>query len=90
MRGGGLAIQLSQIRYLALDVLELVKHTIRAGRIAATDQRLPRPLRLLAAVGVLPIPGPVDEAALLIAAVPLALFYREELTDAWRRSASSG
>jgi hypothetical protein len=38
------------------------------------------------AVGLLPIPGPFDEAVLLITTIPLALFYREPLTDAWRRS----
>jgi hypothetical protein len=56
----------------------------RAVRIAATDTRIPRPLRWLAAFGLLPIPGPVDEAILLIVAVPLALFYRGPLREAWR------
>jgi hypothetical protein len=60
----------------------------RAVRIAATDTRIPRPLRWLAAFGVLPIPGPVDEAILLIVAVPLALLYRGPLRDAWRAAAN--
>jgi hypothetical protein len=47
------------------------------------DERIPRPLRWLAALGLAPIPGPFDEALLLIVAVPLALFYREPLADAW-------
>jgi hypothetical protein len=34
------------------------------------------------------VPGPFDEIVLLIAAVPLVLFYREPLADAWRRSGS--
>ena len=59
---------------------------IRAVRIAATDRRIPRPLRWLAAFGLAPIPGPFDEALLLIVAVPLALFYRRQLVDAWRRA----
>jgi hypothetical protein len=61
----------------------MIRRTIRAVRIAATDPRIPRPLRWLAALGVAPIPGPFDEALLVIVAVPLALFYRRPLTEAW-------
>jgi hypothetical protein len=60
-----------------------VTRTIRAVRIAATDARIPRPLRWLAALGLAPIPGPVDEVILVIVAVPLALFYRGPLREAW-------
>jgi hypothetical protein len=56
-------------------------------RLAATDTRIPRPLRWLAGLGLLPVPGPFDEAVLLVVAVPLGLFYRRELGDAWRRAA---
>ena len=63
-----------------------LRRTVRAVRIAATDKRIPRPLRWLAALGLAPIPGPLDEALLLIVAVPLGLFYRVPLADAWRRS----
>lgn len=55
-------------------------------RIAATDTRIPRALRWTAALGLLPIPGPVDEAVLLVVALPLALFYRSELREAWTRA----
>jgi hypothetical protein len=65
----------------------LFKRVIRAARYAATDKRIPAPLRWFAALGLLPIPGPVDEVALLVVAVPIGLFYREPLADAWRRSA---
>ena len=37
---------------------------LRAARIVARDERIPRPLRALAAVALLPIPGPLDEALL--------------------------
>jgi len=69
-------------------VLTFVKRLVRAARFAATDRRIPSPLRWFAALGLVPVPGPFDEMVLLAAAVPLALFYREPLADAWRRSAS--
>jgi hypothetical protein len=59
---------------------------MRAVRIAALDKRIPRTLRWLAGFGLLPIPGPVDEAVLLIVAIPLGLFYRGPLTDAWHQA----
>jgi len=60
---------------------------IRAVKILATDGRIPRPLRGAAAFGVLPIPGPVDEAVLLLVGALLWLFYRERLTEAWQQAA---
>jgi hypothetical protein len=66
--------------------VKLLKRTIRAVRLAATDKRIPKPLRWLVALGVLPVPGPFDEAVLLLAAIPLVLFYREPLADAWKRA----
>jgi hypothetical protein len=71
-------------------VLAFFKRLIRAVRYAATDSRIPRPLRWLAALGLLPVPGPFDEAVLLVAAIPIGLFYREPLADAWRRSGEHG
>jgi len=47
---------------------------------------MPKPLRWFAALGLAPIPGPFDEALLLVVAVPLVLFYREPLADAWKRA----
>jgi len=57
---------------------------IRVVRTLATDERIPRPLRWLVVAGALPIPGPVDEIVLLVAAAPLLLFYRPLLREAWR------
>ena len=61
--------------------------TLRATGILVRDRRIPRPLRWLAAFAVLPIPGPVDEAVLLLIAPLLWIFHREEMRDAWHVSA---
>lgn len=67
-------------------VFPFVRRTLRAVRIAATDKRIPRPLRWLTALGVAPIPGPFDEILLVLVAVPLFLFYRRPLGEAWRQA----
>jgi hypothetical protein len=66
--------------------VEFLRRTVRAVRIAATDERIPRPLRWIAAIGLLPIPGPFDEVILVLVAVPLALFYRRPLAEAWSKA----
>lgn len=58
----------------------------RAVKIVIRDGRVPRPLRWGAALGLLPIPGPFDEFVLLLVGSVLWLFYRDELTEAWRRA----
>jgi hypothetical protein len=55
-------------------------------KLLARDGRIPRPLRGLAAFGLLPIPGPIDELALLVVGVVLWLFYRRTLREAWAAS----
>jgi hypothetical protein len=59
---------------------------IRATRILVNDGRIPRPLRWLAGLALLPIPGPVDEAVLLLVAPIVATFYRGPMRDAWREA----
>jgi hypothetical protein len=66
-------------------VLSFFKHVVRAVGYAARDDRIPKPLRWLVALGLLPVPGPFDEIVLVIAAVPLGLFYRGPLAEAWHR-----
>jgi hypothetical protein len=53
----------------------------------ARDGRIPRPLRGLAAFGALPIPGPFDEAVLVVVGLILWTFYRDRLRDAWSEAA---
>jgi hypothetical protein len=67
-------------------VAAAVRRLVAAVRILARDGRIPKPLRGLAAFGLLPIPGPVDEAAPLVVGVLLAAFYREPLREAWNRA----
>lgn len=64
----------------------LARRTLRAMRIVARDRRIPRWLRVVLGVGLLPIPGPVDEAVLLVAAPIAWLLYRGPLAEAWRRA----
>jgi hypothetical protein len=59
----------------------------RAVKILAADGGIPRSLRGLAAFGVLPIPGPVDEAVLVVVGGLLWVFYRERLRRAWNAAA---
>jgi hypothetical protein len=54
----------------------------------ARDGRIPKPLRWIAGLALLPIPGPVDELILLLIAPILFVFYREPMRDAWQRSAA--
>ena len=56
-------------------------------RILACDRRIPWPLRWVCALGLLPIPGPVDEAILLLVAPLLLVFYRRHMREAWRSAA---
>ena len=63
-----------------------VRRTARAVRLLLRDGGIPRPLRWLAAVGLAPIPGPFDEAVLLLVALILFVFYRERLRRAWREA----
>jgi hypothetical protein len=65
--------------------LAFSQRLLRAARYATTDDRIPKPLRVFAVLGLIPVPGASD-VVLVIAAVPLGLFYREPLADAWRRS----
>jgi hypothetical protein len=61
-----------------------LKRTARAVRIVLRHGGVPRPIRWLAVFGLAPIPGPVDEAVLLVVAAILFVFYRRELQQAWR------
>lgn len=65
---------------------DFLTRTICAAGLVARDDRIPRPLRALTAVALLPIPGPFDEAVLLVLAPLLYALYRKPMRDAWRRA----
>jgi hypothetical protein len=60
---------------------------IRATKAIVRDPRIPRPLRWLAGLALLPVPGPFDEAVLLLIAPILFVFYRGPMREAWAEAA---
>jgi hypothetical protein len=68
-------------------MIATARRLVRTVKLLAADGKIPRPLRGLAAFGVLPVPGPLDEAALLVVGVLLWAFYRERLRLAWSAAA---
>lgn len=53
-----------------------LKILLRTLKQLVRDPRVPRPIRWLLVVGLLPIPGPFDEAVLLFALGLVAVFCR--------------
>jgi hypothetical protein len=66
--------------------VKTIRRLLRAVKLLARDGRIPRPLKWLTALGLLPVPGPFDEAVLLVVAAVLFAFYRRPLRDAWEAS----
>jgi hypothetical protein len=60
--------------------------TVAAVRLLARDERIPRPLRWVAGIGLLPIPGPFDEAILVLIAPIFVVFYRRPMREAWEQA----
>jgi hypothetical protein len=58
----------------------------RALRLVLSDERIPKPIRWVGGIALLPIPGPVDEAALVLL-LPVLVVYRQPLREAWRQAA---
>ena len=53
-----------------------MKIYLRVAKRLVKEPHLPRPLRWLMVFALLPIPGPIDEIALVITAAVIAAFYR--------------
>ena len=81
------AVSPVQRRVSLAAMLAAARRLIRSVKILARDGRIPKPLRGLAAFGVLPIPGPIDEAALLVVGLILWALYRDTLREAWSQAA---
>lgn len=64
-------------------VRAFLARALRATGHLARDRRIPRPLRWLAALALLPIPGPFDEAVLLCMAPVFLVLYRQPMREAW-------
>src|SRR5947199_8452800 len=73
------------IRSVVTRIGSFVARTARAVKIVIRHGGVPRPIRWLAAVGLLPVPGPFDEAVLLLVALILFAFYRAQLREAGLR-----
>jgi hypothetical protein len=65
-------------------MLGFFSRAIRAITILARDRKIPRPLRWLAVFGLLPVPGPFDEAVLVLVGGILFTFYPDRMGEAWR------
>lgn len=57
---------------------------LRIARGLARDRRIPRWVRGLLLIGVLPIPGPIDEIGLIVGAVILFTIYRKYVREHYR------
>ena len=80
-----IAVDCSDVRRAWAFILR----TLAAVRLLARDQRIPKPLRWLAGLGLLPIPGPFDELILLLVAPVFFIFYRRPMREAWERAANA-
>jgi hypothetical protein len=67
-------------------VRRFVVRSVRATKLIVRDARIPKPLRWLAGIALLPVPGPFDEAVILIIAPILFVFYREPMRNAWQQA----
>jgi hypothetical protein len=63
-----------------------IRRLARAAAAVGRDRRIPRPLRAAVAIGLLPLPGPFDEAILVVVAIPLLIFYRGPMREAWEKA----
>jgi len=75
---------ISQIRSRAARASRFLTRVACATGIVVRRGDIPRPIKWLAVLGLLPVPGPLDEMVLLFVAAILFLFYRPQLRDAWR------
>jgi hypothetical protein len=66
-----------------------VLRLLRAMKTLARDGRIPKPLRWIAGIALLPIPGPVDEVVLILIAPVFFILYRKPMREAWSQAADA-
>jgi hypothetical protein len=86
-RGHRGRVSLEAVALFVGEVIGFFTRTVRAVRLLARDGRIPKPLRVLAGIGLLPIPGPLDEAVLVVLAPVFLVFYQGPMREAWEQSA---
>jgi hypothetical protein len=65
-------------------VRRFVTRFIRATKLVVRDGRIPKPLRWLTGIGLIPIPG--LKVVLIVIAPLLFAFYRTPMREAWQRA----
>jgi hypothetical protein len=73
----------STVKATIAAISVFMRRTAGATKIVVRHRGIPRPIRWLAGIGLLPVPGPFDEAVLLLVALVLFVFYRPLLREAW-------
>ena len=63
-----------------------LKRLLRLLKLLVRDPRVPRLIRWLIVIGLLPIPGPFDEAALAFAVLMLAVVRPTLVRTLWGES----
>ena len=65
-----------------------MRRHLRVAKALAQDPSIPRWLRWMLLFGLLPIPGPVDDLVVVVAAVILVTFYRHRIRHHYDREAA--
>lgn len=66
-----------------------VRRLLSALKALARDPRIPKPVRWVLVLSLLPVPGPFDEAVGLVALGLIAVFWRPVLRDVLGRQAGA-
>lgn len=61
------------------------RRLVRTGKALVKEKNLPKGLVAVLFIGLLPIPCPIDELALVVGLIVAFVFYRDILRDTWDR-----